>query len=251
MDAGEFWSIGDYAVVGDLWSEPGRRLAASLDLAGRDVIDLATGTGVTAIALAGHGARSVIGVDAAPKLLAEAARRAEAGGHDVEWIEADMASVPRPDDSADLVTSTFGLIFADDPGAALAECRRLTRPGGRIVLTSWSGSGLFGRIRQALGPYFPDAPEPWHEDPGAIRSVAGPEAEVVEQSFVLVADSAEAFVAQLEQHSAPFVVAVETLGDRWNQARSDLLDVVTGAGHHDAGTYRAVVTYLVTTIPVV
>ncbi len=250
MDPGEFWSIGDYGIVGDLWSAPGRDLADSLDVAGRDVIDLATGTGVTAIAIARRGARSVLGVDAAPKLLDEAARRADANGVTVEWIEADVASVPRPDQCADLVVSTFGIIFADEGAAAIAECRRLVRPGGEIVFTSWSGSGLFGRIRLALAPYFPDSPEPWHEHPDRIRSVVGDGVDIEERSFVLTAASPEAFVSQLELHSAPFIVGAQTLGDRWPAARADLVEAVTAAGEIDDGGYRAEVTYLVTSISV-
>ena len=89
MDAGELWSIGDYATIGELWSAPGRELAASLDVAGCDVIDVATGTGVTALEIARRGARSVVGVDASAKMLAEAAVRAANAKLEIDWIEAD------------------------------------------------------------------------------------------------------------------------------------------------------------------
>ena len=250
MEAGELWSIGDYSIVGELWSAPGRDLVDSLDVTGRDVIDLATGTGVTAIATAVGGARSVVGVDAAPKLLAEAAHRAEAEGVDVNWIEADFTAVPLPDRSADIVASTFGIIFATDPRAAIVECHRLARLGGQIIFTSWSGPGLFGQIREALSPYFPDVPEPWHEDPDRIRSVVGADAEIVERSFLLTASSPEVFVSQLEHYNPPFIMGAQTLGDRWPRARADLLDVVTTTGEIDRDGYCAEVGYLVTTIPV-
>ena len=248
MDASEFWSIGDYSIVGELWSAPGRELADSLEVADCDVIDLATGTGVTAIAMARRGARSVVGVDAAAKLLAEAARRADAAGVEVNWIVGDVCSVPLPDRSADLVVSTFGLIFAGDPAAAIAECRRLTRHDGRVVFTSWSGQGLFGRIRQALSPYFPDEPEPWHETTAGIRAAIGDQTQTIERSFVLDVASAEVFVSQLETHSAPFILAAESLGQQWEQAREALVEVVLAAGDSNAGSYRAEVSYLVTTV---
>lgn len=250
MDAGEFWSIGDYALVGELWGQAGRDLAATLNVAGIDVIDLATGTGATAIAMARLSARRVVGVDAAPKLLTEAARRADTERLDIDWVEADMASVPQPDRSVDLVTSTFGLIFAEDPAAVLAECKRLVRPGGRIVFTSWSGTGLFGKLRHTLSPYFPDALEPWHETIDGLRSIVGDRAEVDERSFVLTVASAEDFVSMLEHHSAPFILGAEALGDRWTEARADLILAVDGAGHTDDDGYRADVRYLVTTIDV-
>ncbi|MGO1908212.1 MAG: class I SAM-dependent methyltransferase, partial [Brevibacterium linens] len=156
MDAAEFWAVGDYSVVGDLWSQPGEDLADALEPAGADVIDLATGTGVTAIAMADRGARSVTGVDITASLLDEARRRALAAGHDLTFVRSDMSSTPLPTASADIVSSTVGLVFADDPQVALAEARRLTRPGGVVALTSWAGGGFFDRIRKALAPYFPE-----------------------------------------------------------------------------------------------
>lgn len=250
VDAAEFWSIGDYATVGELWGAPGRDLAAAVEPDGLDIVDLATGTGVTALAMAERGARSVVGVDVTSPLLEEAARRAARLGLSIDWVEADMTAVPLPDRSADLVVSTFGLIFAPDPVAAIDECRRLTRPGGRIIFTSWARTGLFGRLRTALAPYFPHAPEPWHERAEDIRSVVGQDARVTERSFTMSIASPESFVSQLEQQSAPFVLGAQALGDRWTDARSALVDVVAGAAEQFDGAYGAEVGYLVTTITV-
>jgi ubiquinone/menaquinone biosynthesis C-methylase UbiE len=49
---------------------------------------------------------------------------------ELEWIDLPTASV-------DAVLSRWGLMFAVDPAAALQECRRVTRPGGRIALAVW------------------------------------------------------------------------------------------------------------------
>ncbi|GAA1103050.1 class I SAM-dependent methyltransferase [Nocardiopsis metallicus] len=250
MDPAQFWSTGDYAVVGDLWSAPGRELAAALPARGHDVIDLATGTGATAIAAARHQARSVVGVDVARPLLEVARHRARTAGVDVTWLEADMASVPWPSGSADLVTSTFGLIFAAEPQVALTEARRLTRPGGRIVFTSWSGTGLFGRIRQTLAPYFPDAPEPWHETREDIVSVTGPDTKVTEQVFTMTVASPERFVDLMHRHSAPIIRGAHAMGDRWPRARAQLVDLVRAAGQENGSEFRIPVGYLVTTLEV-
>ncbi|MFD2024644.1 class I SAM-dependent methyltransferase [Promicromonospora aerolata] len=244
MDPAEFWATGDYAVVGDLWAQPGRDLAAALPVQGKDVVDLATGTGVTAIAAAARAARSVVGVDVTPDLLLEAARRAERAGVDVTWLTADFLSVPLPSRCADLVTSTFGIVFAAD----LAEARRLARPGGRIVFTSWSATGLFGRVRQTLAPFFPAAPEPWHETADGIHAVAGPDGQVTEESFVMTVESAEQFVGQLERHSAPIVLGAASLGPVWPQARERLLDTVREAGELGDDGFRLPVGYLRTTL---
>ncbi|NHC24307.1 class I SAM-dependent methyltransferase [Nocardioides sp. IC4_145] len=248
MDPSSFWRVGDYGIVGDLWAAPGRDLAAALDVRGLDTIDLATGTGVTAIALARHGAASVVGVDITPPLLAEAARRAEAASLRITWLEADVTSVPLPGASADLVTSTFGLVFAAEPRRAVAEAVRLTRPGGQVVFTSWSPDGLFGEVRRTMAAHFPEAPAPWHESEAGIREVAGPLAAVTERHFELVVASPETFVAQMEQWSAPIVLAARSLGDRWPAARGQLVDVVTGTGAVVRDTFRVQVPYLVTTL---
>jgi SAM-dependent methyltransferase len=250
MDPAEFWATGDYAVVGDLWAQPGRDLAASLPVQGRDVVDLATGTGVTAIAAAAHGARSVVGVDVTPDLLREAARRADGTGLDVTWLTADFLEVPLPSRCADLVTSTFGIVFAADPDAALVEARRLTRPGGRIAFTSWSAGGLFGQVRQTLAPFFPAAPEPWHETADGIRAVAGQDAQVSEESFVMTVESPEQFVALLERHSAPIILGAASLGAAWPEARDLLVATVREAGEPSDGGVRLPVGYLRTTLDV-
>ncbi len=250
MTPAEFWSVGDYRIVGDLWGVVGRDVASSLDASGRDIVDLATGTGVTAIALALLGARSVVGVDITPSLLSEAARRAGEAGITARWIEADVTTLPLPTASADLVTSTFGLVFAADPAAALGEARRITRPGGSIVFTSWSPNGLFGDIRRIMAGYFPEAPAPWHESEEGIRTVAGVEAVVDERSFELAVESPETLIELFERHSPPILLAAQTLGERWPPARTDLLEAITRCGNRRDGKHRIEVSYLVTTLTV-
>lgn len=247
-EAGEFWSIGDYATIGEFWSQAGRDVATSLDVEGKDVIDLATGTGVTAIAISQRGARSVLGIDAAPKLLAEAEKRADDLDLNIDWAEADFAAVPRPDGSADLIVSTFGIIFASDPGAVFSECHRLLRPDGQLVFTSWAATGLFGRMIDAFAPFFEGGEAPWHEDADGIHATVGADAQVVERTFPLSAPSAEAFVANLELHSSPFVVAKEKLGDDWVDARAALLDIFEGSGETTSAGYVSEISYLVTTV---
>ena len=246
MDAGELWSIGDYAVIGELWSEAGREVAASLHVEARDVADLATGTGVAALEVARRGARSVVGVDASQKMLDEASDRAEREGLAIEWIKADFASVPLPDQSADIIVSTFGLMFASDPETAFGEARRMLRDDGLLVFTSWSATGFFGQLFEVMAKHFPERPEPWHETPEGIRTVVGDSAVVVEESFEMLLESPEWFVTQLEQFSAPFIVAIERLGDEWEHVRDELLAATTELTTQAEDGYCADVHYLVT-----
>lgn len=97
---------------------------------GERILDAGTGTGVGASAALTSG-REVVGVDAAPGMLA-IARREVPGAR---FVEADYAELPFPAGSFDVVISVHALHFATDPVATLAEWRRVTRPGGRLSLS--------------------------------------------------------------------------------------------------------------------
>ncbi len=108
-----------------------------IGLPGQDVVDIATGTGAAARALAARGAR-VIGIDASPALLAEAARLAAADGLTVDWRHASAEDTRLPDASADAVIVAQAWHWFDRPRAA-SELRRILRPGGgiAIIYTDW------------------------------------------------------------------------------------------------------------------
>ena len=98
--------------------------------AGERILDAGTGTGIGAAAALTSG-REVVGVDAAPGMLA-IARREVPGAR---FVEADFAKLPFPAGSFDVVISVHALHFATDPVATLAEWRRVTTGGGRLSLS--------------------------------------------------------------------------------------------------------------------
>jgi ubiquinone/menaquinone biosynthesis C-methylase UbiE len=74
-------------------------------------------------------------------------------GVPVEVATARAEDLPYPDASFDAVVSTFVLCSVDDPGQALAEARRVLRPGGVLVFCEHvRGAGLRGRIQDAVTP---------------------------------------------------------------------------------------------------
>jgi ubiquinone/menaquinone biosynthesis C-methylase UbiE len=94
-------------------------------------LDVATGTGNTAFALAPH-LRSVIGLDMTREMLEQARSLASARGvANVEWLRADACRLPFGDGVFDLYTVRAAPHHFHDLDAALAEAARVLRPGGR------------------------------------------------------------------------------------------------------------------------
>jgi ubiquinone/menaquinone biosynthesis C-methylase UbiE len=98
------------------------------------VLDIATGTGHTAFALAGH-VRSVVGTDLTPEMLQEAVRlRAARGIPNVRFLLADVHALPCPSETFQLITCRRAAHHFSDIRRALHEMVRTLRPGSRLVI---------------------------------------------------------------------------------------------------------------------
>ena len=114
-----------------------RELAPST---GDVVLELAAGVGETGFEVAGiiGEAGRLISTDFSPAMLAAARRRgAELGVENVEYRVIDAELIELEDDSVDAVLCRFAYMLMPDPGKALAETRRVLRPGGRLALGVW------------------------------------------------------------------------------------------------------------------
>jgi len=107
---------------------------------GDTVLELAAGlgeTGFDAGAMVGHRGH-LISSDFSPAMLDAARRRgAERSVGNVEYRVIDAERIELDDDSVDHVLCRFGYMLMADPAAALAETRRVLRPGGRLTLAVW------------------------------------------------------------------------------------------------------------------
>jgi demethylmenaquinone methyltransferase/2-methoxy-6-polyprenyl-1,4-benzoquinol methylase len=115
-----------------------RRAVRALALGERPrVLDVATGTGDLAIAIArACGGATVIGLDPSPQMLAVAAKKlARAGLADrVSLVVGDAQQLPQQSCEIDAATIAFGIRNVPDRAAALRELARVVRPGGRIAI---------------------------------------------------------------------------------------------------------------------
>lgn len=136
------------------------------------VLDLASGVGDPAIPIAetvgatGH----VTGSDVGPGMIdfaAELARRK--GLANIDFRVVDVEALPFADNSFDVVSSRFGVMFFTDQIKAFRECRRVLKPGGRVAFVVWGSreQPFLGATIGVLMKYV-DAPPPDPDAPHAF-----------------------------------------------------------------------------------
>src|SRR6476659_3085631 len=102
------------------------------DVAGLEILDAGCGSGPLVEALRAKGA-IVSGFDLSPAMVELARQRL---GEDADVRVADLrAPLPYPDDRFDLVVASLALHYVEDWASALAEVRRVLKPGGRLTVS--------------------------------------------------------------------------------------------------------------------
>ncbi|MCK1796633.1 demethylmenaquinone methyltransferase [Streptomyces sp. XM4193] len=111
-----------------------RAVARAVDARpGERVLDLAAGTGTSALPYAADGAYTVA-CDFSLGMLQEGQRR----NPQLPFVAGDGTRLPFADGTFDVVTNSFGLRNFQDVDLALAELLRVTKPGGRVVICEFS-----------------------------------------------------------------------------------------------------------------
>jgi demethylmenaquinone methyltransferase/2-methoxy-6-polyprenyl-1,4-benzoquinol methylase len=161
-----------------------RRLVHLADpSAGIHALDLATGTGDIAFALAARGA-SVAGLDLTPRMI----ELARAKGDGPRFLVGDMLALPFPAASFDIVTTGYGLRNVPNLMTAIEEIHRVLKPGGQLLSLDFNrpSNGLVRRVYLlyltivggTLGWMLHRDPDTYRYIPASIRQYPGAEAVV-------------------------------------------------------------------------
>src|SRR5690242_15763354 len=227
------WGAGPFeqveATITDLHDAVFERLSPDAD--GATWLDVGCGTGALALRAARAGAQ-VTGIDLAPVLIDTAKQRAEEEGVAVDFRVGDAERLDGVDDASfDLVSSTVGVMFAPDHEASARQLARVTEPGGRLCLASWTVEGGIGQMFAMMRPFQPPPPEgagspfAWG-DPEHVEALLGGDFELQFEKRVstVTFDSGEAYWQLMADNYGPTKTLAESLGDRREELHQTWVD---------------------------
>jgi demethylmenaquinone methyltransferase/2-methoxy-6-polyprenyl-1,4-benzoquinol methylase len=176
----------DFITAALSYGQDRRWKARLVDLAapspGQRALDLATGTGDIAFALAARGVR-VVGLDITQRMIELAAAKKVSGRGTPSFLVGDMMALPFADRSVDLVTTGYGLRNVPELEPAIDEIARVLRPGGVVVSLDFNrpaNAGLRAAyltyltiVGGALGWILHRDPDTYRYIPASIRRYPG------------------------------------------------------------------------------
>lgn len=225
------WTSGNYARVGNTLVIMGELLCEAVDVhAGDKVLDVATGSGNTAISAARRFC-DVTGIDYVPELIEHARKCAKVEGMEITFDVGDAEDLPYPDASFDVVLSTLGVMFAPNQEKVAEELLRVCRSGGKIGLANWTPDGFIGNMFRTLGKHVPPPPgikpPPLWGTEERLRELLGEgvaSLEVTRRSYMFRYPSAGHFVEYFRSYYGPTLKAFESLDPEGQEALADELE---------------------------
>jgi demethylmenaquinone methyltransferase/2-methoxy-6-polyprenyl-1,4-benzoquinol methylase len=134
----------------EAWRRRVAKMAIASEPSGHPrVLDVATGTGDLAFAIARAGATEVVGIDFSGEMIAAAQGKAAKHAGNVSFLVGDAMELPFADNTFDACTVSFGLRNMPDYDAAIASMTRILKPGGSFICLEMTPFH-----RPVLGPVF-------------------------------------------------------------------------------------------------
>jgi ubiquinone/menaquinone biosynthesis C-methylase UbiE len=237
------WSSGDYSTVGVTLQIVGETLCEALDVrAGQRLLDVAAGNGNCSLAAARRFC-DVTSTDYVQDLLRRGEQRAQAEGLPMDFQLADAEALPFDDGAFDVVTSSFGVMFAPDQNRAAAEMLRVCRAGGKIGMANWTPDSFIGQLFKTLGAYIPPAaglksPALWGDRARINELFAGAaDIAIAERYFVFRYRSASHWVELWRSIYGPLQKAFDSLDPQKQAAlANDLTALIESMNSADDGT---------------
>jgi SAM-dependent methyltransferase len=251
------WSSGDYSMIGAALVPVSEFLCESVGLrAGQTVLDVATGSGNTALAAARRYCVAT-GVDIVPSSLETARDRANAEKLPAVFAEGDAESLDFPDSSFDAVLSTFGCMFAPNQEQTASELLRVCRPGGKIGLACWTPAGYIGQLLKTIAKYAPPPPPGSHSPvewgtEERLRELFGKQVESIDSEkkmFLFRFLSSEHAAAVYKTYMGPTVMLYASLDEETKATFDEDMDrLYHNANRSDDKTLLIPAEYLETVI---
>jgi SAM-dependent methyltransferase len=165
-DARAYDALSHRFLLGSLYGPIAADIAAVAPDGAR-VLEVGCGPGRLSIRLARQHGIDVIGLDLDPAMIERARANADSAGtrgpRGPSFVVGDVASLPFPDGSFDVVVSTLSMHHWADPMAGLAEIGRVLRPGGRALV--WD-------VRPGFRPFHAHLPDPLEQAHGSPLRLA-------------------------------------------------------------------------------
>lgn len=232
----EQWLPTSYSTVAKQYLPMAGRLVFETGIDSSDsVLDVGTGTGNVALSAARNEA-SVTGVDISPSMVRAAEENAKQLGYDdVKFEQGDVLELHYEEDSFDVTVSALGHIYGDPPNQATQELIRVTRPGGRIGVTSWTPTSLLpliaghvvSHLDPADQPIFSQPPFMWGDEAFAREQFTPGVSELSFETATIDYPTIGpmAFWEELSTHSGQLSMFLEKINDH-SQLQEQVVDAI-------------------------
>lgn len=200
---------------------------------GARVLDVAAGPGTLTLLAAEAGA-SVSSIDFSPQMVKNLKKRLNGAqlGADVQL--GDGQALPWPEATFDAAFSMFGLMFFPERAKGFSELRRVLKPGGTAVISSWAPfEGIFASVMAAMREVLPDIPFGSGKGPlgdadefaEELRLAGFADVSVKPFTHTLPGAPPAEIWAQCQRTTAPIVMLKKRLGDaEWSRVTEGIVE---------------------------